>query len=98
MRNTDTSDGPLEKVIKLLNDKKAVQSPDIPTKLINEFCDFLSKFTYKSINHCTCFITDFRETKVYPLYKNDGIADKSNYRPINIVSNVSTIYDRSFYG
>ena len=30
--------------IKFLNDKKAVQSTDIPTKLIKEFCDFFSEF------------------------------------------------------
>ena len=30
----------ISKLIKPLNDKKAVQSTDIPTKLIKEFCDF----------------------------------------------------------
>ena len=30
--------------IKFLNDKRAVQSTDIPTKLIKEFCHFFSEF------------------------------------------------------
>ena len=31
----------ISNLIKHLHDKKAVQSTDIPTKLIKEFCDFL---------------------------------------------------------
>ena len=41
----------ISNLIKLLNDKKAVQSTDVPTKLVKEFCDFFSEFIYKSINH-----------------------------------------------
>ena len=41
----------ISNLIKHLNGKKAVQSTDIPTKLMKEFCDFFSKFIYKSINH-----------------------------------------------
>ena len=81
--------------MKLLNAKKAVQSTDIPTKLIKEFCDFFSEFIYKSINHCTTeenSMADFKIAEVRPLYKNDGRADKSKYRPISILSNVSYHY------
>ena len=42
----------ISNLIKHLNGKKAVQSTNIPTKLMKEFCDFFSDFTYKSINHC----------------------------------------------
>ena len=65
--------------IKLLNNKKAVQSTDIPTKLIKEFCDFFSEFIYKSINHYITdgsFIVDFKVAEIGALYKNDGRADK----------------------
>ena len=57
-------------LIKHLKDKKAVQSTDIPTKLIKEFCDFFSEFIYKSINHCITegsFIADFKVAEVCPL-------------------------------
>ena len=90
----------ISNLIKLLNDKKAVQSTDIPTKLIKEFCDFFSEFIYKSINHCITeanLIASFKVAEVRPLYKNDGRADKSNYRPISILSNVSKIYERCLY-
>ena len=87
-------------LIKLLNDKKAVQSIDISTKLIKGFCDFFSEFIYKIINHCITegnFIADFKEAEVYPLYKNDRRTGKSNYQPISILSNVSKIYERCLY-
>ena len=90
----------ISNLIKHLNDKKAVQSTDIPTKLIKEFCDFFSEFIYKSINHSITegsFIADFKVAEVRPLYKNDGRADRSNYRPISILSNVSEIYERCLY-
>ena len=48
----------------------------MPTKLIKDFCDFFSEFTFKSINNCINeedFISsDFKEAEVRPLYKNDG--------------------------
>ena len=90
----------ISNLIKLLNDKKAVQSTDIPTKLIKEFCDFVSEFIYKSINHCITegnFTADFQAAEVRPPYKNDRRADKSNYRPVSILSNVSKIYERCLY-
>ena len=39
-------------------------------------------------------IAAFKKAEVPPLYKNNGGADKSNYRPISIISNVSKIYER----
>ena len=72
----------ISKLIKLLNDKKAAQSTDIPTKLIKEFCDFFSEFIYKSINHYVTernFMVEFKKAEVRPLYKNDGKADKSKH-------------------
>ena len=37
-------------LIRLLNNKKAIQSTDIPTKLIKEYCVFFSEFIHKDIN------------------------------------------------
>ena len=88
------------KLIKLLNDKSAVQSTDIPTKLTKEFCNSFSEFLYKCINHLITkgnSIANFKETEVYPIYKNDGRVDQSNYLPISILSNLSKIYERCLY-
>ena len=60
----------ISKSIELLNDKKLVQSTDIPTKLIKKLYDSFSSFVYKSINHCITegnFIADFKEAEVRPL-------------------------------
>ena len=55
---------------------------------------------YKSINHCITegrFIADFKVAEVRPLHKNCGRKDKSYYRPISILFNVSKIYERRLY-
>ena len=55
---------------------------------------------YKSSNHCITegrFIADFKVAEAHQLYKNNGRTDKSNYRPIIILSNVSKLYERSLY-
>ena len=81
-------------LIKLLNVKKVVQSTDLPTKLIKEFCDFLSEFICITEEN---FIADFMVGEVLSLYKNDERADKSNYRPITILSNVLKINQICLY-
>ena len=60
----------ISNLIKLLNNKKAVELTDIPTELIKQLCDFFSEFIYKSINHCITegnFIADFKKSEVRPL-------------------------------
>ena len=42
-------------------------------------------------------IADFKVAEVCPLYKNDGQAEKLNYWPISILSNVSKVHERCLY-
>ena len=68
--------------------------------MIKEYCVFFSEFIHKDINLCIAagkLIDDFKQDEVRPLYKKDGKTDKSNYRPISSLSNVSKIYERSLY-
>ena len=68
--------------------------------MIKEYCVFFSDIIHKYINLCIAagkFIDDLNQAEVRPLYKKDGRTDKSNYRPISILSNVSKIYERSLY-
>ena len=65
-------------LIRLLNNKKAIQSTDIPTKLIKEYCIFFSEFIHKDINLCIVagnFLDDFKPAEIRPFYKKDGRID-----------------------
>ena len=91
----------IEKLIKNLNIKKAVQSNDIPTKLVKEFGYLFSKYIATSINRCITtgdtFVSAFKKGEVRPIYKKDGRTEKSNYRPISVLPYVSKIYERCLY-
>ena len=75
------------KLITNLDNKKAVQSSDIPTKLVKEFGCLFSSFiaanVNKSINEGT-YVDAFNKAEIRPLYKKDGRTKKSNYRPIGV--------------
>ena len=83
-----------------LDNKKAVQSKDIPTKLVKKFGCLFSNFiafnVSKYISECT-YVDAFKKAEIQPLYKKDGTTEKSNYRPIRVLSNVSKIYGRCLY-
>ena len=88
------------KLITNLDIKKAVQSIDIPTNLVNEFGCFFSCFIASNVNKCINEGTNvdaFKKTEVRPLYKKDGRTEKSNYRPIRVLSYVSKINERCLY-
>ena len=90
----------IEKLIRNLNIRKAVQSNDIPTKLVKEFGYLFFKYIATSINRCITvgtFVNLFKKAEVRPIYKKDGRTEKSNYRPISVLSNVSKIYERCIY-
>ena len=96
---TDTKEN-IEKLITNLNIRKAVQSNDIPTKLVKEFGYLFSKYIATSINRCITggtFVNAFKKAEVRPIYKKDGGTEKSNYRPISVLSKVSKIYERCIY-
>ena len=90
----------ITKTIEMLDPKKVVQSNDIPTKLIKSFSGFFSDYIYINLNKCIKdgeYVEDFKKAEVRPLYKKDGRKEKSNYRPVSILSNVSKIYERYLY-
>ena len=90
----------IEKLITNLNIRKVVQSNDIPTKLVKEFGYLFSKYIATSINRCITggtFVNAFKKAEVRSIYKKDGRTEKSNYRPISILSNILKIYERCLY-
>ena len=90
----------IEKLITNLNIRKVVQSNDIPTKLVKEFGYLFSKYIATSIKRCITggtFVNAFKKTEFRLIYKKDGRTEKSNYRPISILSNILKIYERCLY-
>ena len=68
--------------------------------MIKKYCVFFAEFVHKDTNLCIAagnFVDDFKQAEVRPFYEKDERTDKSNYRPIGILSNVSKIYERSLY-
>ena len=85
-------------IIKKLNSKKASKSHVIPTKLIKEFGTFFAEFLSKNFN--SCLETDYfpehlKHAEVVFIYKKNYKKDKSNYRSVSVLSNISTkVYER----
>ena len=62
----------IEKLITSLNIRKAVQSNDIPTKLVKEFGCLFSKYIATSVQRCITggtFVNAFKKAKVWLIYK-----------------------------
>ena len=84
-------------IIRKLNSKKASKSDDISTKVIKELGTFFAKFLSKNFNSCLetgSFPEDLKCAEVVPIYKKNDKKDKSNYRPISLLSNISKVYER----
>ena len=84
-------------IIKILNSKKASKSHVIPTKLIKEFGTFFAEFLSKNFNNCLetdYFPEHLKRAEVVSIYKKNDKKDKSNYRPISLLPNISKIYER----
>ena len=82
--------------IKKLNTKKASQLNDVPTKYIKKFSDVFTPVITDDYNNCVAigiFVECFKTTEIIPTYKNDKPTEKTNYRPISILFNISKIYD-----
>ena len=83
--------------IQTLNCKKATLSNDMPTKIIQQFSEIFTDFLYNKFNSCLrsgIFPDELKLAEVVPVYKKNDKKDKSNYRPISIISNISKIYER----
>ena len=90
----------IAKEISNLKSGKAVRSNDIPTKTIKEFEDLFATFICNNYNKSLLggtFPEDLKTAEVVPVYKKKKHTDKNSYRPVSILSNISKIYERSFY-
>ena len=87
-------------IIKTLNTKKACPDGDIPVKLIKMNEDIFSRLIFQNFKqflingdfpHC------LKQAEVIPVFKKEENLDKSNYRPVSILSVIFKIYERLMY-
>ena len=86
--------------IKRLDINKATQESDIPTKLVKRFDNLIVDYLQENFNNCLkkgTFPKDFQKAAVHPTHKKDCKTEKSNYRPISILPNLSKIHERLLY-
>ena len=87
----------IEKQIQNLDVLKACREDDIPTKIIKENSEIFTDVIEKNLS--TCFVkaqfpNSLKLADVRPIHKKDSRNEKSNYRPVSILSNISKIYER----
>ena len=91
----------IEKEMKSLNKNKASPSSDIPTKILKQNVDFFSPFILgyvnKSISSST-FPSILKLADITPVYKKDLRYEKSKYRSISVLPNLSKIFDNVLNG
>ena len=88
------------KELNKLKSKKASQETDIPIKIVKENVDIISYFLYHNFNNslsCSTFPTGIKYADVAHIHKKDDKSDKTNYRPISILPNLSKVYERLMY-
>ena len=86
-----------QKEILNLNNKKASQNSDIPTKMIKENSDVFGKVLCSFINDSIksfTFPSCLKEADATPIHKNGKKNKKENYRPVNILPVLSKIFER----
>ena len=69
-------------------------------KIVKENVDIKSHFLYYNFNNllsCSTFPTGMKYADVTPIHTKDDKTDKTNYCPINILPNLSKVYERLMY-
>ena len=93
-----TSCNEAEKIISNLNIKKSSQQEDIATKIIKLNKDLIAKFIAENFNSCIqAGPSELKHADIVPIHKKKDKKDKSNYRPVSILSNYSEIYEKLIY-
>ena len=79
------------KEIVSLDTNKATHSNDIPTKLIKTNADLFSIFVSNAYNESvtSCiFLSHLKLADITPAHKRNSKLEKSNYRPVSLLSNI----------
>ena len=88
------------KVINNLNVAKSCQINDIPTKVIKMNKDMFANFITDHFNYGIAygeFPDELTHADVIPVHKKNEKCDKTNYKPVCILTNISKIYEKLLY-
>ena len=83
-----------------LNVAKSCQINDIPTKVIKMNKDVFANFITNPFNYCIAygeFPDELKHADVIPVHKKNEKCDKTNYRPVSILTKISKIYEKLVY-
>ena len=86
-----------------LSIKKSCQQEDIPSKIIKLNKDLIAKFTKfiaENFNSCIDkgkYPSELKHADIVPIHKKKDKSDKSNYRPVTILSDYSKVYEKLIY-
>ena len=83
-----------------MNNEKASQNSDIPTKIVKENSDIISKVLCSFINDSIksfTFPSCLKEVDVTPIHQKGKKGKKGNYRPVSILSVLSKIFERIMF-
>ena len=75
-----------------MNVHKTCQLKDIPTEIIKMNSDIFANFIFLHFNYCIGeFPQEFKNADIIPVHKKKEKSDKTNYRPVSILPNLSEI-------
>ena len=90
----------IKKELQNLDSSKVIQVSDIPTRIIKENIDILFLFLFVSLNDSICqsnFSHNFKFEEVTPVYKKESRNNRTNYRPVGILPNLSKVFENILY-
>ena len=79
---------------------KASQDSDIPTKIIKDNIDIFVPVLLTEFNESlklNRFPHSMKSANITPVFKKNDRTDKSNYRPVSILPNLSKVFERCIY-
>ena len=88
------------KNVNTLDTTKASQQSDIPVKILKQSAKYFAENFYENINQCiskSIFPSNLKLADVTLVYKKKSKNSTNNYRAVNILSNISKIYERCIY-
>ena len=94
-----SSDTILKEIVSL-DANRATYSNDVPTKNVKANSDSFSNFVANSYNEsgisCSC-LSVLKLADVTPVNKKKSRLEKSNYRPVSLLLNISKIFERCIH-